>query len=610
MTASGERRRWFARPHPVVAVGLVLVAAGVVFRGWAVADAWFFFDDFHFIAEAVRSELTLGYLLTPYNGHLMPAGLLLTWLNTTLAPMSFGPVAVEMLVLYAAAGLGMLRLLCTLFGTRAAVLWPLTFYLVSPILIPATTWWAAGVNYLPVLVAVSWGVDAYVRHLRAPTRRTLVQSIAWVVLGLAFAELTLLVYLFLGHLTLSYFTTGALTDRLRQTWRRYRAAVVGHTVLVVAYLAFYVPHAMNFHASDVVDRPMFEVARAMVATAFASAVVGGPGRWELMRVTQSAADPTQLVQLLSWAVLLLLVHASVTTRRRAGRAWALPTLVLAASVALVSVSRAIYFGPEIALDYRFQTLAAPAMALALGLAFLPVPGAVESVEKRADHWLVDDRRRATAALAAGVGFAVLSTARYPLLHLTEHDPRAYFDRVVASSRDVPADEELIDLPVPPWLWFGPPETTPYSVVFAALGDLVPRARETVTDGALLVTEDGTVRPAVMEVVRRDTLPLTGSCPHPVGETGSHVRLDGPVVGYVWFVEIDYTTAYDGTIEVHLGDHVVEAPVQAGSHTLLLPGAGEYDTVTVRAGPGSQPGLCVQAVRVGTLRPGVATTGTS
>ena len=587
----------------MIGAGLALIAVGVAFRAWFLTDSWFFFDDFHFIQQAARHDLSVGYLLTPYNGHLMPAGMLLTWVNTTTAGLDFAPPAVELLVMYAVASLGMLRLLCTLFGVRRAVLGPLAFFLVSPILIPATTWWAAGINYLPVLVAITWGLEAHVRFLRSPSRATLAQTVAWVVLGLLFAELTLLIYLFLIHLTLSYFTTGTLSERVRQVGARYRGALIAHTVLVVGYLSLYVPHAMNFEAGQIAQRPLFDVAVSMVAVAFATAVIGGPGRWQQMDLTQSAADPTELVQLASWIVLGLLVHASVTTRDRAGRAWLLPAAVLAASVALVSVSRAIYFGPEIALDYRFQTAAAPAMALALGLAFLPVRGARDPVVRRGDHWLVDQRRRGAAVLALVAGFAVVSTGRYPLLHLTTESPRAYFDRLEQTAQALPDHARLIDLTVPRWLWRGlEDDTNRYSAMFAVLGDAVPPAQEVVTDDAWLVEDDGGIAPAVMDVVRRDTLPVPGACPHPVGMTGSHIRLDGPVLGWVWFVRIDYTTAYDGLVEVRMGDTVVEAPVHAGSHSVLLPGAGDYDRVTVSAGDGTQPGLCVHGLQVGTLRP--------
>ncbi len=376
-TRPAPRRRTPAQIE-AVALGLVLVVAATGFRVWAAQGTWWFYDDFYFIQRAVTHDPTPGFLLTPYNGHLMPAGVLLTWVNTQLAPMSFGVASTELIVLFAVSGLAMLRLLVRLFGARRAVLLPLLLYLFSPILLPATTWWAAGVNQLPMLVAELLALDAFVDYLRRPTRRALALNLLWLVVGLLFVERTLLVFGVMWLVAMMYFTTGTLPDRARDLWRRHRPALVAHAVLAGGYLACYVPWALDFNARTLIRRPFFEVVQDMVVTAFSSGFVGGPVTWQVSRVTQSEAHPPQLVLLLGWAVLLVLVVASATTRTRGLRAWLLPAYALAANIALISVSRAIYFGPEIALDYRFQTEAAVLGALAVGFAFLPVIGAREA----------------------------------------------------------------------------------------------------------------------------------------------------------------------------------------------------------------------------------------
>src|SRR3954452_24648255 len=358
------------RHREVVLVGILLVAVATGFRIWALRGVWFFFDDFYFIQRAMRSDLSLAYLVRPYNGHLMPGGMLLNWVNTRIGPLDFTAPAIEIIVGFALFGVATLRLLLRMFGTRWGVLVPLVMVLFSPILLPALSWWAAAANQLPMIIATVLALDAFVRYLRDPVRRHLVANVCWLFVGLLFVERTLLVIGSLWLVALLYFTVGTLPDRLVGTWRKYRAAIVAHAVLVVAYLAYYVPHALDFNATTLIRRPFFDVVHDLAVTAFTAGFSGGPLDWRVTEVTQNEAHPGPLFLLAAQALLVLLVLATARTRIRGLRAWLLPLYVLGANIGLISVSRAIYFGPEIALDYRFQSEAALASGLAVGLAFM------------------------------------------------------------------------------------------------------------------------------------------------------------------------------------------------------------------------------------------------
>lgn len=595
------------RRRRVVLLGLLIVTAGVAFRAWSQRGVWFFFDDFNFIRLAAAHDLDWRYLTTSYNGHLMPAGNLVTWLNHELAPMDFRVPAAELLALFAMAAVGLLRLTLSLFGPRLAALVPVVFFCFTPILIPATTWWSAGVNYLPAITATLWALDAHVRYLRAPSRRRRAATVAWILAGLAFAEVTLFAYVFIAHVTLAYFASGSPRERLGQVLSDHRPAVLTHSVVVAGYLAVYIPAAMNFSAGEVTERPLFEVARKLFGTAFTSAVIGGPGQWRIEDVTQSAARPTDVTLIAGWITVALLVQASVATRRRGLRAWALPAVVLGASVALVSVSRAIYFGPEIALDYRFQTMAAPAMALALGLAFLPVLGATESAEPTGEHWLVDRRARVGIAMLAAVAFSVTSTGRYPMRELGTQSPQRYLQRLWATSEGRSPEARLINLSVPQWFWRGlDVEGNQYDAVFAPWHRRVPPVADIVVDDAYLVTDSGEVVPVAMEVARRNQAAAASDCAVPVPRNGATVALDGPVIGFVWFVRVTVTASAPTRLTVVVDGTDRSAEVPEGTHTLLLPGAGDYDRITVLGAPTGPDGpelvTCVTAVEVGTLRP--------
>src|SRR3954452_25357961 len=86
------------RHREIVLVGILLVAVATGFRIWALRGVWFFFDDVYFMQRSMRSELSLAYLVPPYNGHLMPGAMLLNWVNTRIAPLDFTAPAIEIIV--------------------------------------------------------------------------------------------------------------------------------------------------------------------------------------------------------------------------------------------------------------------------------------------------------------------------------------------------------------------------------------------------------------------------------------------------------------------------------------------------------------------------------
>jgi len=133
----------------VVLAGVGLVVAGTLARTVLLGRTWFYLDDFALITQANDHPLAWHRLTEPYFGHLMPGGRLLADLVVAGGPFHYGTALAELVALYAACGLATLHLLVTLFGPRKGVLVPLAYFLASPLLIPATAWWAAGINHLP-----------------------------------------------------------------------------------------------------------------------------------------------------------------------------------------------------------------------------------------------------------------------------------------------------------------------------------------------------------------------------------------------------------------------------------------------------------------------------
>lgn len=602
MSGGGARRTApSGRGRGVVAAGLALVLAGTAFRVWQLRGAWFFFDDFYFIQRALDSPLTWNYLVEPYNGHLMPAGALVTWLNVRADPMSFTYPAVEIIVCFALTGLAMLRLLVRLFGARWAVLVPLTVFLFSPMLIPATIWWAAAVNQVPMMLAIVMALSSFVAYLRRPNWVSLAATFAWMVVGLLFVERTLVGFAVLWLVALLYFTAGTFPDRLRQLWTRYRAAVVAQTIVVAAYLAAYVPFALNFDAGSVRNRPLFGVLRELAGIAFPIGAAGGPVDWKVSGVTQSEVHPSQLLLALSWVVLAVLVVASGMTRRHGLRAWLIPVAGLLANAALISVSRAIYFGSAIALDYRFQTESALTLSLAIGLAFLPVAGAAQSAEPRPTAtWSITTPSWAVSALVGYVALATASTAAYPLRNLTDTSPERYYDNVAASMRAEP-DLELMNLTVPDWLWapLAYPTNT-YRHMFPMLSP-GPSVLTTVTDQARIVDDTGTFRAIQFAPARAQQTPVgADGCFGSARETGSRYSLDGKVFGPEWFLRLRYGAPEDTMATLGIGDREVDVRLEKGEHTLITPAPGAYSSIAIRVDSGV---VCLERLEIGAVTPG-------
>jgi hypothetical protein len=399
---------------------------------------------------------------------------------------------------------------------------------------------------------------------------------------------------------LLYFCAGSLPERCAELWRRYRTAVVSSAVFLAAYLAVYIPWALNFDARTVTSRPLFAVVRDMVAIAFSSGAVGGPLDWRVSDVTQSEAHPSQVILLLGWTVLAVLVIASATTRRRGLRAWLLPGAVLAANAGLIATSRAIYFGSQIALDYRFQTEAALALALAVGLAFLPVVGARECSEPVRAGWAVDTRSVAVVSCVLFVGLATVSTDRFPLRNLTVTSPRAYYDHLERSAR-AKAGAQLLDLPTPPWLWapLAFPTNT-YSHMFRPI-DHDLRIRDVTTDEVAMVDDTGRIRTISFTPVRQQVSRADRACFGHTWPGRSRWHLDGPVIGVGWFLRLAYDAPADTEVTVSVSGERTRVHLFPGRHVLLMPAIGSYGSVVLETAADSEP-TCLRSMAVGTIAP--------
>ena len=144
--------------------GLALIAAQLAFRAWALSGSWFYFDDLAFMSQAMNQpfdrRLPLPVVRRPPDARRLR---LRAAADRLVAPYQWWPWALFLLALQALAGVGMFRLLLSMFGRRPLVLALLAGYLFYVFTLSAGIWWAAGINQLPLLIALAFGLHALPR---------------------------------------------------------------------------------------------------------------------------------------------------------------------------------------------------------------------------------------------------------------------------------------------------------------------------------------------------------------------------------------------------------------------------------------------------------------
>ena len=86
-------------------VALVLIAGQALWRGILLDRGYFTQDDFLMLRLGAE-PLSVGLLTQDYSGHFFPGGFLFAWAHAHHAPLDWGVVVVEVLVMQAVAAVG------------------------------------------------------------------------------------------------------------------------------------------------------------------------------------------------------------------------------------------------------------------------------------------------------------------------------------------------------------------------------------------------------------------------------------------------------------------------------------------------------------------------
>jgi hypothetical protein len=557
------------------------------------------FDDFTFASRAAGSHLSQGFLFRLSNNHLMPGGMLVTWLVTRATGLAYWPYIVLLTAMQALVDVAFYRLLRSMLRPGWGLLVPLTVFLFSPLTLEATSWWAVGVNVLPMQLAMVLAIGAQVRYIRTRNTRHLVTLGLSLVLGLLFFEKSLLIVPLVYLVTACLYANGGPLRSLWQAARGYWQSWAVLAGVTAGYLGFYVNRS-----GAAVHRPnsASEAAtflRELVGSNFVPGLIGGPWRWLSAGDGAPVSAPTDVPRWLSWAVFAVFVIGTVYFRRSALRAWTLLGGYLLIVAALLAMTRlGLFFSAAAGLAPRYISDAVVVAALCVGVALVG---------------LVDRPDETVAPLPARVPVSVMVAVALTLLLLSAGWSSARFGDEWASKkgRDY-LRTAMADLAkAPPGTVFldrALPENVQSSLAYP--DNLQSRFFGPVRHGPVFV--DAAENPSMFDDtghIRRAHVEGTGiqpgpdpACGYPVSDASTvRIPLTMPVFEWRWVVRIGYLGSERSPVVFSLGRSVYHFEAHREVHQLYFVISGGGDSVqltvldpTVR--------LCVKEITVGQLVP--------
>ncbi|SOC50840.1 hypothetical protein SAMN05660748_3599 [Blastococcus aggregatus] len=577
-----------ARRDPMLGVGVALILGQTVLRAVVVLGSYYWQDDFIHMEAAGRLGLSREYLVRDHNGHLEMGTNLVYWLIGRDAGPSFLPAALCLLGMQLVASCLLLAVLRQLFGRSPWLLLPFACYLFTPLGLPVATWWAAGMQAMPMQIAMLTALLALVRALRTRSWRWAALSACCFAAGLLFWEKAVLVLPALVAVVVLVEWAGEPWDRRLRLLRAGWPYVLPHVLLVAAYIPFY---------RSIVESPVVPLPDAGTALTGAGdtvlrmllpGLVGGP--W-----TGEGAESTVFSDVgagraaLAAGLVVAVVATSVWLRgSRAVQGWVLVVGYVAADIGLLLLGRGDYL-QIVARDPRYVTDALPIIVIGVCAAF--------------SGPLLDGRARRRAVRAVGVR-AAGATAGVLLIagsgvssalvagELQHPESKAYVQAAVRVIDENP-DVSVVSGSAP-----GEVLLARYPDVGRLL-DAVGQDRRFDEPGTDMRMLDGLafLRPiALLEPTLRAFGPVAG-CGWALTAAEQRLGVVPEADGRISQVlRIGYATAQEATLHVVVGDDEQELA--------LPPGMGSaYFVVTAQQGPlgarVTSPGpVCVQEAVVG------------
>jgi hypothetical protein len=483
---------------------------------------------------------------------------------------------------------------------------PLAVFLFSPLTLEASSWWAVGINMLPMQLAMVLSIGATVKYIRTRRRKHLVTLALSVLLGLLFFEKALLTVALVFLVALCLYAPGGPLRAIGATIRRWWPAWTTLTLLSLLFLAGYLSVSTSSLRRPSSVQEVVDFVTQMFGTTLIPGLLGGPWSWFPAGDGAPITAPTEPMRWVALALMLTFVAWTVWLRgAAAGRAWLLVLLYTALVAGLLGATRmgSVYSAVAGAVPrYIADVIVVAAIAIGVALCGLRREGLDDLVD--APPRTAPVRWAARPALL-GVLAALLVSATVTGVRFGDEwslkAGRDYLANARADLARAPAGTVFMDEPVPESVVGR--LSHPYNMqseFFAPLKHgpvFVTQARE-----VSVFDDEGHIRPGWVRGVKAVPGPLSG-CGYQLGYGKStRVPLADPVNAYWHVVRIAYLADRDTSAQVRIGiDKPVAFDVRRGLNAMFLIvwGSGADVRVDVLDKAAS---VCSNEIAVGELVP--------
>jgi len=584
----------------VAAAAAALIVLQLMVRAWLAFGGYFYWDDLILIGRAgTQPLLSTGYLFTDHDGHVMPAAFLLGGVITRLAPLVWIWPAVSLMVLQLIASLALLRTLNVILGWRPVLLVPLCFALFTPLGVPAFAWWAAALNYLPMMAALAWVCGDAILLVRTGQRRYAVTGTLAYLGGLMFFEKSAVIpFVAFGVAALLSHVRGEGAV-LRTVWHRGLRLWTATLALTAAWVALYLvvvdQQRWSWDPSMTWDLLWRSVTHGIVP-----GLVGGPWVWQRWAPASPWAVPPVSAMVLGWLALAAALAVSMLRKKRIGIVWlAAVGYVIACQVPIYLMRSSAFTALELAQTLRYLPDLVVVVALLAAVGFC-------APNRMASPWLNASPARTAVVLSLAAVFvasSLLSTKTF-LTSWQDNPTKPYLQNAIRGLSDANAASStpMLDQEVDPLILqrvVGPENLA--SHMFALIADRPAFADY--TDRLRMFTTSGRLIDANVTWVRRMVPGPRAQCGYFVSpDAPVRVPLDGPLLPADWTAEINYLANTEGTMRLSLPvGPEAKVPVKPGLNRVYIRLSGAGDEITVRATTAALT-VCLASGPVGYLAP--------
>lgn len=371
-----DRRRELASTPFRVGMA-VLLSVTLFWRAWT-TSSWSWFQDDWVYLEKTQSMGFWDYLFQSYNQHLMPGQFAYVWLIAHVAPLDYTWAAGFVTLCALLSVLVWALALVEIFGERLRLMIPLVLLALSPLFLPTSLWWAAGIQIFPLQLFMGLSVLFMGRWLRLGGHKNLILLGISYACGLLLWEKALLIVvptLYVGILI----ADGRLAHRVRRiVVPTALLGVVSSAYLVVYLLATrHSGPSKGVEATLLLGRSVGESLRFYLAGLLdvgLPALAGGPwGGLPSVQSTYAELVPSQWLLML--AVGLALGALALVFRKDALLAIAMTVLYAILTWGLLLASfRYDLLGTYAVHDARYAADIVPVAILTLAYMLTPTRG--------------------------------------------------------------------------------------------------------------------------------------------------------------------------------------------------------------------------------------------